>query len=250
MKLIDLLVQELPKRGGWPEGYEVVSTNGYGAVWAYKTKGCTAGRELYFHSTTEGHVTREQYEAALSASKEMITNKPGSDGWISWRGGECPVDGDVVVDVKFRAQGQADLDGDIADNFRWEHFSNGADVVAYRLHKSEHQKPQWDGEGTPPVGCECEFFDCEKWFKVTMMYGGSHLVVLFDHDNQIERSFSTSRIYGKFRPIRSEADKKRDAAVVELSSVIDYRNGCSSKPLAGWLYDAIAAGKIPGIRIE
>lgn len=63
MTLLELLRQELPKRGGWPEGYEVVSTNGYGAVWAYKTKGCTAGRELYFHSTKEGHVTREQYEA-------------------------------------------------------------------------------------------------------------------------------------------------------------------------------------------
>lgn len=63
MTLLELLRQELPKRGGWPEGYEVVSTSGYGAVWAYKTKGCTAGRELYFHSTKEGHVTREQYEA-------------------------------------------------------------------------------------------------------------------------------------------------------------------------------------------
>lgn len=63
MTLLELLRQELPKRGGWPEGYEFVSTNGYGAVWTYKTKGCTAGRELYFHSTKEGHVTREQYEA-------------------------------------------------------------------------------------------------------------------------------------------------------------------------------------------
>lgn len=49
-----------------------------------------------------------------------------------------------------------------------------------------------------------------------MLYGGSQLVVLFDHDNQIERSFSTSRIDGKFRPIRSEAERKRDEAVKEF----------------------------------
>lgn len=77
-------------------------------------------------------------------------------------------------------------------------------------------KRGWDGVGFPPVGCECEFFDCEKWLKVTMLYGGSQLVVLFDHDNQIERSFSTSRIDGKFRPIRSEAERKRDEAVKEF----------------------------------
>lgn len=77
MKLLELLVQELPKRGGWPEGYDVVSTNGYGAVWAYKTKGCIAGRELYFHSTTEGHVTREQYEAALAAAPKVKWDNSG-----------------------------------------------------------------------------------------------------------------------------------------------------------------------------
>ncbi|EPV6100097.1 hypothetical protein ACV8AU_001105 [Escherichia coli] len=109
-------------------------------------------------------------------------------------------------------------------------------------------QPQWDGEGTPPVGCECEFFDCEKWFKVTMMYGGSNLVVLFDHDNQIERSFSTSRIYGKFRPIRSEAEKKRDAEVDELIDAITLT--LADIYASQRFMDAIAAGKIPGIRIE
>ncbi|EGT4443994.1 TPA: hypothetical protein PTW91_003709 [Cronobacter sakazakii] len=184
MKLIDLLVQELPKCGGWPEGYNVISTNGYGQAWCYSinASGKTSGKELYIRSSEEGHVTREQYEAAL-------------------------------------------------------------------------QHPVWDGEGLPPVGCECEFFDCEKWFKVTMMYGGSQLVVLYDHDNQIERSFSTSRIDGKFRPICSEADKKRDEVGLALYHAINWNDEgelVSPKRMEDYkkAYDAIAAGKIPHIRIE
>lgn len=113
----------------------------------------------------------------------------------------------------------------------------------------------WHGEGLPPVGCECEFFDCEKWFKVTMMYGGSQLVVLYDHDNQIERSFSTSRIDGKFRPICSEADKKRDEVGLALYHAINWNDEgelVSPKRMEDYkkAYDAIAAGKIPHIRIE
>ncbi|EKY2080898.1 hypothetical protein QNX21_004093, partial [Cronobacter sakazakii] len=170
--------------GGWPEGYNVISTNGYGQAWCYSinASGKTSGKELYIRSSEEGHVTREQYEAAL-------------------------------------------------------------------------QHPVWDGEGLPPVGCECEFFDCEKWFKVTMMYGGSQLVVLYDHDNQIERSFSTSRIDGKFRPICSEADKKRDEVGLALYHAINWNDEgelVSPKRMEDYkkAYDAIAAGKIPHIRIE
>lgn len=154
MKLLELLVQELPKRDGWPEGYEVVSTNGYGAVWAYKTKGCTAGRELYFHSTTEGHVTREQYEAAV--------------------------------------------------------------------------QPQWNGQGMPPVGCECELstgvefythsgsFDFEEG--TVVIVGGKVNFGLGDFVAvKVKGSNCITEINPTFlRPIRSEADKKRDEAVLQM----------------------------------
>lgn len=63
MTLLELLRQELPKRGGWPEGADVISTNGYGHVWSYKSKGRISGKELGIYSSEEGHVTREQYEA-------------------------------------------------------------------------------------------------------------------------------------------------------------------------------------------
>ena len=57
----------------------------------------------------------------------------------------------------------------------------------------------------------------------------------------------------RFRPIRSEADKKRDEAAKGL---MDYlvKNTCTDnvfyiQDVIGF-YDAIAAGKIPHIRID
>ncbi len=79
MKLIDLLVQELPKWGGWPEGYNVISTNGYGQAWCYSinASGKTSGKELYIRSSEEGHVTREQYEAALADEQQPVWDGEG-----------------------------------------------------------------------------------------------------------------------------------------------------------------------------
>ncbi|WP_237656416.1 hypothetical protein, partial [Cronobacter sakazakii] len=50
----------------------------------------------------------------------------------------------------------------------------------------------------------------------------------------------------EFRPIRSEADRKRDEAIAALKKLKPQLVG----ELAGYLYDEIAAGKIPHIRIE
>lgn len=240
MKLIDILVRELPKRGGWPEGADHIATNGYWRVFAYWDGSSLKGIDLNISSDAEGYVTREQYEAALAASKEMIINKPDSDGWISWCGGECPVDGDVVVDVKFRAQGQADLDGDVADNFRWEHFSNGADVVAYRLHKSEHQKPQWDGDGLPPVGMEIEYKFTKVNYRTDFSRGkvlayGMHNVFMEHWSSKNEFIQPLDKI--EFRPIRSEADKQRDIIISKIEKA--YKDCPHSDAVPQAIYEAI-----------
>lgn len=266
MKLIDILVRELPKRGGWPETASTATQDSDGEI-------CfsSGGKHEYCIASWKGGkwtgdgfmaehaidyeisiISREQYESALAASKEMIINKPDYDGWISWCGGECPVDGDVVVDVKFRAQGQADLDGDVADNFRWEHFSNGADVVAYRLHKSEHQKPEWDGEGFPPVGCECEGKQLAQvnWnkFKVVAIENGH----VFGFWNGNVSTGLDSRLW-EFRPIRSEADKKKEAVEKAIADALlkdadfDYAEALR---LSTFVYGAISRNEIPHIRID
>lgn len=188
MKLIDLLVQELPKRGGWPEGYDVVSTNGYGAVWAYKTKGCTAGRELYFHSTTEGSVTKEQYESALAASQK-----------VEWDGAGMPPIGQRVV-----------------------FFLNPCF--------------DYDKEIVPPEGTEMEVVAHKK------TSDGNEVAVCYWDKNG--GGMAVCLVPDSLMPEKSEADKKRDEAIEAIASyALPYKCGAD-------IYDAIAAGKIPGVRIE
>lgn len=76
MKLIDLLVQELPKRVGWPKDAEFAHFNGVQI-------GFYMGNRATFYppwtiglsaSPLDDKVTREQYEAALAASSP----RPGS----------------------------------------------------------------------------------------------------------------------------------------------------------------------------
>lgn len=270
MKLLELLVQELPKRGGWPEGAEIICSHGNGHVYAYATKGRTSGRQLPIYGGSGQAVTREQYESALA--------KNGC--WIEWGGGECPVEDGTIIDVRYRDGQEKTLpanehiDGREATNQYWRNCNQINDIIAYRLHKPDINSranddrmeqdlnecigqdvdPAWNGDGLPPVGTICEALmpalDNTLWHWRTVKVvesgapGAEKEVLAYDIEN------TKPAWTDEFRPLRTEADKKRDEAIKGMASVIDYRNGCSSKPLAGWIYDAISAGKIPGIKLE
>ncbi|WP_432367084.1 hypothetical protein ACRG00_15970 [Cronobacter sakazakii] len=193
MKLIDLLVQELPKRGGWPDGavecerylheaqidfYDKDGNWGAdcGKVYGHDfAAACVKPREKGNGARIE-RVTREQYEAALAAA----------------------------------------------------------------------QQPVWDGEGLPPVGCECEakYRDAAnaEWFIFRCV--GVDCGIAFGWAGKDAATLDKGTF--EFRPIRSEADKRRDEAVAALKELKPQLVG----EIAGYLYDEIAAGKIPHIRIE
>ncbi|HBL4908508.1 hypothetical protein [Enterobacter hormaechei] len=78
MKLIDILVQELPKLGGWPDGIDDIEMLSDGTIYFngdiapdnYKLTQCSDGwSRLKSAKDYSNAVTREQYEAALAASK-------------------------------------------------------------------------------------------------------------------------------------------------------------------------------------
>lgn len=145
MKLIDLLVKELPKRGGWPEGALNATQDKDGqacfSAGAVPEFGCAAweggdwcGNEFYTITASDyatAIITREQYEAAIAASKAVV----GHDGWIQWSGGDCPVDSDTIVEVKYRKPSPLHFNNDRAGDFNWSHDGVGGDIIAYRLQK-------------------------------------------------------------------------------------------------------------------
>ena len=67
-------------------------------------------------------------DAALEGEKDA----PKCDGWIEWKGGECPVGPDVDVDARFRSGGDGN---DLARYYRWDHLGQDNDIVAYRVVK-------------------------------------------------------------------------------------------------------------------
>lgn len=273
MKLIDILAEELPKLGGWPEDVGAITqdsdrsinnyrtadgleTNEYG-TWRYSSAWqcyLLSHDDVSFLADdyTTAIITREQYEAALAAK---------NDGWIDWGGGKHPpVSTNTAVDVKLE-KGYVQS-GYPAGEYSWEHVWQGSNIIAYRLHQPQEADkakaddesdlneciwqgvaPAWNGEGLPPVGCECEFISNDtSW--------GPVVVIGMDGDKVVIKP-SGEAYYGitpserqVFRPIRSEADRRRDEAV----KTIMLTGWCQS--FAEEIYDLVAAGKVPGVKLE
>lgn len=195
MKLIDLLVKELPKRGGWPDGavecqrfvdeatIDFYDENGNWDDDCSLTYGSIAVelvRKQAYHCESE-QVTRDQYESALTAS----------------------------------------------------------------------QKKAWNGEGMPPVGCESEVsVDGGRSWCTYRAINEKNGVRIIEIGNLTEEFQNNNWI---FRPLRTEAERKREAAAKEMArhaNTDEHRKFNAGLRDCLSIYDAIAAGKIPGVKLD
>lgn len=199
MKLIDLLVKELPKRGGWP--------NDAKQAWQSSSDG-----EVYFDGFNDDRVRYRPELIYLPVS-------------------------DNAYDRIQRCE--------------------------YESALAASQQQAWSGEGLPPVGCDVEFIlDTEKYsvngnipengqavnvvaHKVTT--DDNPVAVVYWDDNGSGRA--AAFIKQAFRPIRTEAERKRDAFIRVMQDE-DLIGAYITNDEAGFIYDAISAGKIPGVKLE
>lgn len=77
MKLIDLLVHELPKRGGWPAGVDAVEQDGEGQLFEMESDYCSDFKLKKCDDWIADVVTRQQYESALATSQKPVWNGEG-----------------------------------------------------------------------------------------------------------------------------------------------------------------------------
>lgn len=193
MKLIDLLVQELPKHGGWPEGavecqrfvdeatIDFYDENGNLDDDCSLTYGPIASQLIRKQTfpCESGQVTRKQYESALAAS----------------------------------------------------------------------QKPAWNGEGVPPVGCECEFISNDTSWGAVMVIGIDGDKVVFRPSGESYYGITPSERQ-IFRPLNHETKIKQEA-IKKIKELLIFDYGDDPRVNdATFIYDAIAAGKIPGVKLE
>ena len=71
----------------------------------------------------------------MSIDKKYESSLAASEGWIEWHGGECPVDSDAIVEVKYRHPSSYQFNNDRAGDFYWPHDGLGYDIIAYRLQQ-------------------------------------------------------------------------------------------------------------------
>ncbi|WP_312465769.1 hypothetical protein [Atlantibacter hermannii] len=187
MKLIDILVQELPKHGGWPEGVNEIEQDGCGQLidMSQDTNYYSDFKLELCDGWEKAVVTREKYEKALSAIQ-----------------------------------------------------------------------PQWNGEGMPPVGCECEaLFDSgsSQWCRAKIIgHDDGRVVGRWIEGPKAYEILDYSSPHGAFRPIRSASEKNREEAITRLQveSQSEHWQAPISASQAINIYDAIAAGKIPHIQLK
>lgn len=214
MKLIDLLVQELPKRGGWPHGAD------------YAVQDSDGSCDIKFGAGDESELEYENRGVWVNDQ----TPDWGIDSPESYIRDLHPLAIDAATAIITRDQYEAAL--------------------------AAAQQPVWNGEGLPPIGCEFEFGTHRTRAKCLGI--GHHMIFASkgdpdDEDGDFEE-FMISIMHSEFHPIRTEAERKRQEAITKITDAI-----CGDIPDTGMAtaakyaaraYDAIAAGKIPGIKLE
>lgn len=140
------------------------------------------------------------------------------------------------------------------------HPFTSAEVVTSQQYEAAlaASKPEWDGEGLPPVGCVCEVRVCDGFEKCEIVFSqpksGVAFVYLDEGNHGGKRPvdcISPIPAPSYFRPIRPEADKKREETINKIQSHahVNFTPPISASQAIA-LYDAIVAGKIPHIRID
>ena len=231
MKLIDILVEELPKRGGWPKHAEKYCSYN-GETGAYKRGGIEIKKALITGIDTQicEVVCAEQYEAALAAKNE---------GWIEWGGSENPpVSTNTVVDVRLRCGSVTVRQPAGIMNWRSNAPDEPSDIIAYRLHQTQEAEqdkadlsecasqdaaPVLNGEGLPPVGMKVEWLsDKYGWLGGTVAAHDAKypLVAIISHNDGYTGCHR--------HELRTEAERKRDAAVEIMTQILCSPNQASA----------------------
>lgn len=196
MTLLEILVKELPGKGGWPVGANYIAQDSDCSIYGFEER-----PEL-----EDGHEWMD-----------------GTDGGFLLKVGTLAESSDKSTSIITRKQYEAAL--------------------------AESNNVAWNGDGLPPVGCDCQYSlsGGSTWWncKIEYIVGTQGVVMscdVFEGVQYVSYSGYPSLV---FRPIRSEEERKRDEAIKKLARVMAEPDTHNAKIV----YHAIAAGDIPHIKI-
>lgn len=201
--------------------------------------------ELLVQKKLSGHFEWPEYAGIMTQDSDMAVNmyRDSSDLSVNesgtWRYSSS------WIDYAIHARDSEELASDYATAVVTQE--------QYEAALASALQPVWNGEGLPPVGCEFEYGTHRTRAKCLGI--GHHMVFASkgdpkDQDGDFEE-FLISIHYSEFHPIRSEADKKREAAInAILDDMRTIPCDLDLRDEVAVIYDAIAAGKIPGVKLD
>jgi len=146
----------ISENGGWRNG-EFAAQDGDGGIGGYKVKPEWDSLAKYWWREASGqwflaNKIKNHHQTVLSRAEYFhLYQAPDANGWIEWKGGECPVDHGVMIDVRYRdgvvrkcmpaLEPVADYH-DVMHQY-WQNDGVDGDIIAYRLHKPEQSKPEF-----------------------------------------------------------------------------------------------------------
>ncbi|KMK11015.1 hypothetical protein ABW09_24905, partial [Pluralibacter gergoviae] len=148
MTLLEILVKELPGRGGWPIGVDAIEMHGGGYIFfdgyrapdSFVISQCSDGWNRGMEVTYSNEVTREQYETALAESNVVAWSGEG----LPPVGCECEWDDRTVwlpVTIKYLSEWVIVFSGLTPDGEEVEIAKNiYADNVTFRPIRSEEER--------------------------------------------------------------------------------------------------------------
>lgn len=304
MKLIDILVEELPLRGGWIEGVEVITQDDDGSLCLWGQPGVNATQGYWRHPTGqalkaywsrshtvslaedrgEAVISQEDYEAALVKGNKtqlklidlLVQELPKHGGWPTSAdyAGYKKSAGDIrfVFGGKpgFTEDGNLSIFANADKGTRWvvgEYISAQApeDCETAFVSREEYlaalkasKQHKWDGEGLPPIGAEIEVLSPSFGWKAATVtavtdnwlvaqyedgaeYAGAHRI--------LERDGSFTNRTDMFRKGKSQAECEREATVASLQESLKGSGYGLPDGAASIIVDAIAQGKVSGIKL-
>lgn len=153
------LAEIIHENGGWREGANFSAQDKDGEVFHYIGKPTLRpGRAVWDHRSCIGHgqfyckKLPDWHQTILSREEYFhLYQAPDADGWIEWRGGESPVARGTMLDLRHRdGELTVGVSAGVMRNFGerdasssyWVNDNYEGDIIAYRLHKPEQEKPE------------------------------------------------------------------------------------------------------------
>lgn len=139
------LARIISENGGWRNG-EFAAQDGDGGIGGYEVKPEWDSLAKYWWREASGqwffaNKIKNHHQTVLSRTEYFhLYPTPDADGWIEWKGGECPVGEGDRIDVKFS---DGDEFFDVGSDWGWGVDAGGCNIIAYRLRKPEQVKPEF-----------------------------------------------------------------------------------------------------------